>query len=215
MRAASITSLLPAIGILVLCIAFGGAPSIAGEETAASDALKKEWEPPVAQVPMMVAGHVLSVDCEQRTFTVMTEARRRTPPGEAVVGINSDTKMVRNQMLPMDRLVPGDEVRVHGSRPEPVGLPIYVGGVVTGVAPLTVAVSDKVTVIVQEGAEVQVVRLTELRLEDMRPGMEVQAITWRGDEPMVAREVQSFEVLGGVMQSPAADRQEASEQDES
>jgi len=54
-----------------------------------------------------------------------------------------------------------------------------------------------------------VVRVTELRLEDMFPGMEVQAMAWRGEEPLVAKEVQSHEVpsegrSGGASATPPA-----------
>jgi hypothetical protein len=180
--------------VLLLC---GAAPPPGGVPSEA-DAGEKEWEPPVARVPTMLVGEVLSVNVEEGTFRMMTRPRRRRPPGEVVVAVNPDTEMTRNQMLPMDRLIAGDRVRVHGDRPAPPGLPLYAEGIVEGITPVVLAVSDKVKVTIDQDAEVQVVRLTELRLEDLYRGMEVQALAWQGDEPLVARELQSYEVLSGA-----------------
>jgi hypothetical protein len=157
----------------------------------------------------MLVGQVRSVDLGERTFTMVTQPRRRRPPGQVVVAINSDTEMTRHQMVSMDRLAVGDRVRVHGDRPAPATPIVYAEGTVSETVPLVVTISERVRLTVEQGARVQMVRLTELRLEDMFAGMEVQATAWRGEEPLVAKEVQSHEVLpegpsGGASGPPPA-----------
>jgi hypothetical protein len=209
-------------GLTVFCclLLLWDAPASAAGDRPEPEAGEAERQAPVAQVPTMLVGHVRSVNIEERTFTMVTRPRRRRPPGQVVVAINSDTEMTRNQMVSMDRLGVGDRVRVHGEQGAPV---VYAEGTVAETVPLVVTVSEKVKLIVEQGARLQAVRLTTLRLEDMFPGMEVQAMAWRGEGPLVAKEVQSHEVLAegpsdGVSGPNPADTEhvegEASEQSE-
>jgi hypothetical protein len=202
MEALAMLRFLRAIGVCGLLVAASPVAGWAVEDASTEDAGKKEWEPPLAQVPTMVVGEVISVDSEERSFTVLSQPMRRRPPGKVVVGVNTETKMSRNEMLPMEQLTVGDEVKVRASNPGPSGLPVYARGTVEALAPLTVAVSKAVRLIVDPGAEVQFVRVREMKLEDMYKGMEVQVLAWRGEEAIVAREVEVFEILPGVILEP-------------
>ena len=112
-----------------------------------------------------------------------------------MIGINRDTTLVRNELVPIAALKIGDVVKLRGKQPAPRGLPIYAQGQLTQLAPLTVAVSEEVQVVAKSGAELLFVRASALKLEELREGMEVQVMAWRGEEPLLATEVQSFEDL--------------------
>ena len=178
------------------------APSWSGQPPAGKSPGQDEWEAPVAKVPMAVEGDVVAVDAAAKTFTVATLPRRRLPPGKVLVAINRDTKMVRHEMLPAEAVKVGDTLVVQAQRPGGVGLPVFAQGEVVGLAPLIVAVSEKVKLVVGPGAEVSFMRLSELRLEDMSAGMKVQVVAWRGDQPVVAREVNTFVVFSEAKQMP-------------
>jgi len=156
---------------------------------------QEEREPPAARVPTMVVGQVVSVDPEAKTFTVMSQGGRRRPAGEVVIGVNRDTRMVRNELVPASVLKVGEVVKLRGKQPAPAGLPIYAQGEVAQLAPLTVAVSQEVKVVVKPGAELLFVRASALKLAHLCPGMEVQVMAWRGEEPLLATAVDSFEDL--------------------
>ncbi len=189
-----------ALVFFALLACASGAGALAGEEPSAEQT-RQEQEPPAAQVPTLVVGEVVSVDLDMQTFVVMGRPLRRRPPGEVMIAINSDTTMIRDQLVPMDELEVGDVVKVRGQTAGGRGLSIYAQGDVTALEPLAVSVSQKVKVVVEEGAAVGLVRVRELRLADMYRGLEVQVQAWRGEEPLVAREVRCYEVLPGATES--------------
>ena len=71
-------------------------------------------------------------------------------------------------------------------------------------APLTVAVSEEVQVVVKPGAELLFVRASALQLGDLGRGMEVQVMAFRGEEPLLATAVESFQDLTRGEPPPAA-----------
>jgi len=168
----------------------------------------KERQAPVAQTPMLVDGEVVAVDVGQQTFTVMTKPKHRQPAGKVVVGINRDTKMVKDELALPKHLKVGDTVVVQGQRGAPLGVALFTQGQVTQLSPLTVQPAKEVRVVMEPGAELSFLRLSELKLEDLAPGLEVQAIAWRGDEPVVAKEVHAFFVLPGARRPAATGGQE-------
>jgi len=202
---------------ILLCFALAacacGATSLAVQKPAAEDA-GSERRPPVAQVPTLVVGEIISVDVDGKTFTVMGRPLRRRPPGEVVIAVNSETEMIREQLLPMGEVKMGDVVKVRGFGRDASQPSIYAVGDVTALQPLTVSVSGTVKVIVQEGAAVGLVRVRELRLSDMHEAMEVQVQAWRGEEPLVAREVRCYEVLPGALEPPGPTAAHESEEAE-
>jgi len=158
----------------------------------------KEWETPVAQVPMAVQGTVSVVDVQERTFTVMQPPRHRQPPTSTVVGVNRDTKYTMNEAVLMEMLKVGDTVRVEAQRPAPLGVAIWAEGKVTGLDPLVVEASKDVKVTVLPGAEVVLVRITDMKFEDLEKGMDVQVIAYRATNPAVAKSVETFVVARGA-----------------
>ena len=187
----------------VLCAACSAeeqAPAGAGTE-----GQPKEWQAPVAQVPMRVDGEVVEVSAEQRTFTVMTKPKHRLPPGKVVVGVNRDTQMVKDELCLPEHLRIGDAVVAQGLRPPPLGVALFVHGKVTQVAPLTVEPAKEVKVVIEPGAELSFLRQSELKLEELSPGTEVQAVVWHGDEPVVAKEVHALFVLPGAVRPEAGE----------
>jgi hypothetical protein len=158
----------------------------------------KEWEAPVAQVPMAVQGTVSAVDPQERTFTVTQPPRHRQPPQTTVVGVNRDTKYVLNEAVVPKLLALGDRVRVEAQRPKPYGVTIWAEGEVAGLDPLVVEVSPEVKVTLLSGAEVVLVRTKEMRFEDLQKGMEVQVIAYRGTDPAVAKSIETFVIAPGA-----------------
>jgi hypothetical protein len=158
----------------------------------------KEWETPVAQVLMAVQGTVTVVDAPERTFTVMQPPRHRQPPLTTVVGVNRDTKYVLNEAVLASMLQVGDRVRVEAQRPAPLGVAIWAEGKVTGLDPLIVEASKDVKVTVLPGAEVVLVRIRDMKFEDLEKGMEVQVVGYRATNPLVAKSIETFTVARGA-----------------
>jgi len=190
------------LSVCAVVVLLGGSALWGAELAAGGAAAQDEREAPAARVPTMVVGQVVSVDPEAKTFAVMSRGGRRRPAGEVVVEVDRDTTLVRNELVPTSALKVGDVVKLRGQQPAPRGLPIYAQGVVTQLAPLTVAVSEEVEIVARPGAELLFVRASALKLEELRQGMEVQVMAWRGEEPLLATEVQSFEDLTRVQPQP-------------
>ncbi len=187
---------------LSACLALGTAFAAAGEGQAENNAGAlpgaKEWQAPVARVPMLVDGQVVEVNLKENIFTVATKPKRRQPAGRVVVAVNRDTELVKTELCLPRHLRLGDTVVVQGLRPEPLGVPLFAKGEVTALDPLTVAPAREVAVVIRPGAEVSFLRLGELSLTELAPGVEVKAIAWRGEEPLVAKEVRALFVLPGA-----------------
>lgn len=158
----------------------------------------REWEAPVAQVPMAVQGTVGAVNPQERTFTVMEPPRHRRPPRATVVGITRDTTYVMNEAVLAKMLSLGDTVRVEAQRPRPYGVAVWAEGKVVGLEPLVVEVSPEVKVTVLPGAKVVLVRVKEMKFEDLKPGMDVQVVAYRATDPAVAKSIETFTIAPGA-----------------
>ena len=89
-------------------------------------------------------------------------------------------------------------MRVEAQRPKPLGVAIWAEGKVAGLDPLVVEASKEVKVTILPGAEVVLVRIREMKYEDLRPGMDTQVIAYRGTTPALAKSVETFTIAPGA-----------------
>jgi hypothetical protein len=181
---------------MLVCVA--GAAVWAQDKPATEAPPPKEWETPVAQVPMAIQGGVRAVNLQERTFTVMQPPKHRQPAQVTTVAVNRETTFIMNEAVLAGMLKLGETVRVEAQRPKPYGVAIWAEGKVAGLDPLVVEASKEVKVTVLPGAEVVLVRIKEMKYEDLRPGMDTQVIAYRGTTPALAKSVETFTIAPGA-----------------
>lgn len=182
----------------MMLVCWAGAARGGEDRPAAAAPPPKEWDTPVAQVPMGIRGTIQAVDPQQNTFTVTEPPRHRRPPQTTVVAVNRETTFIMNEAVLAGVLQLGETVRVEAQRPKPYGVGIWAEGKVAGLAPLVVEASKEVKVTVLPGAEVVLVRVKEMKYQDLQPGMDTQVIAYRATTPALAKSVETFTIAPGA-----------------